>query len=140
MRNATIGSMEKNKIINYWLEGAKMDWLACQHLYESKDFPQCLFWGHLILEKLLKAHVVQATSAQSPYSHDLVLLAKKADIALSQEQRDHLNEITTFNQFGRYDNEVMTFLRKCNPAYVEKYFTIIKNLYLWLSENLQKKS
>lgn len=96
--------MDIQKLIDYWISGAEQDWLACQHLYEHQDYLQCLFWGHLVLEKVLKALAVDTTKTQVPYTHDLVLLARKANLQLTQEQRDHLNEINTFNQFGRYDS------------------------------------
>lgn len=132
--------MDIQKVINYWLQGAEKDWLACKHLYESKDLPQALFWGHLVLEKIIKAHVVRATNQQAPYSQDLAFLGSKIDIQLSQEQKDSLNEINTFNQFGRYDSEIMGFVKKCTPEYAQKYFLIINNLYLWLTENFHKKN
>ncbi len=131
--------MNLKKIIKSWINGAEKDWLACQHLYEAKDYPQCLFWGHLVLEKILKAIVVKVTKNQSPFSHDLVFLASKADIELDVEKRNLLNEVNTFNQFCRYDSEIVDFMKKCNPEYAQKYFNIIKNLYKWLIEYSRKK-
>lgn len=131
--------MDIEKTVTYWLEGAKQDWLACQHLYENKDYPQSLFWGHLVLEKILKALVIQAIQKQPPYTHDLVLLTVQADLKISQEQRDQLNEITAFNQFGRYDNEIMNFTKKSTAEYTTKYFNIIKQLYTWLTEYFHNK-
>jgi len=127
--------MDIKKLIDYWRGAAESDLKACQHLYESKDFAQCLFWGHLVLEKLLKTIIVKKTKQQAPYSHDLVTLAKKAELNLSQEQRDQPNEINTFNQFGRYDNEIMKFIEKCTPEYAGKYFNVINQLATWLKES-----
>lgn len=124
--------METEKVVKYWLEGAEKDWQACQHLYEKGDYSQCLFWGHLVLEKLLKALIVQAMKRQAPYSHDLVLLSREAKLELSSEQKDQLNEITTFNQFARYDNEIVNFIEKCTLEYTQNYFHIFNRLRLWL--------
>ncbi len=131
--------MNIQKIIDYWIGGSKKDWLACRHLYENKDYPQCLFWGHLVLEKLLKALIVKTTRTQAPYSHDLVFLASKTKLKLNKEQKDALNEITAFNQFGRYDNEIVDFAHKCTPEYTKNYFFTIKNLSEWLMEFFQNK-
>ena len=131
--------MDIQKMVNNWLEGSEKDWLACQHLYESKDYSQCLFWGHLVLEKFLKALIIKTANTQAPYSHDLMLLASKIDLNLTPEKRDALNEITTFNQFARYDNEVMMFMQKCTPEYAEKYFYIIKDLHQWLKGFFHEK-
>lgn len=131
--------MDVQKTIEYWLESAKKDWIACQHLYENKDYPQCLFWGHLVLEKLLKGLVVQATQEQAQYSHDLVFLASKGALQYTEEQRNYLNEINTFNQFGRYDTEIMNFMKKCTPEYTQKYFFIIQQLSIWLMDFYHNK-
>lgn len=126
--------MDAEKVIQTWLEGAKRDLLACQHLYENKDYSQCLFWGHLVIEKLLKGLVIKKTKEQAPYSHDLMLLASKAKLELDVDKKNYLNEITTFSQFARYDNEVMLFVKKATPEFTEKYFKIINQLYKWLME------
>lgn len=131
--------MDIQKLTDSWINGAEKDWLACEHLYAHKDYPQCLFWGHLVLEKILKAIIIHGTNTQAPYTHDLVLLARKAKLKLTQEQRDYLNEINTFNQFGRYDNEIITFIEKCTTEYANKYFNIIKQLYTWLSDFFHKQ-
>lgn len=131
--------MDLEKIIHAWIEGSERDWLACQHLYDSKDYPQCLFWGHLVLEKILKAIVVKVTENQSPFSHDPVFPASKGHVYMDEEKRNLLNEVNTFNQFGRYDSEIVDFMKKCDPEYAEKYFNVIKNLYKWLIECYQKK-
>ncbi len=132
--------MDTRKLINYWSSGAESDWRACRHLYEQKDYSQALFWGHLVLEKILKALVVNDTQSQAPYTHDLVLLISKTNLKPTQEQRDNLNEINTFNQFGRYDNEMITFAQKCTPEYAEKYFNIINQLFTWLMEHFHNKT
>lgn len=131
--------MDIQKVIQYWLEGAQKDLMACKHLYENKDYPQCLFWGHLVLEKILKGIIVKEKNQQAPYSHDLVFLASKTKLQLNKEKRDQLNEIATFNQFGRYDNEMINFLQKCTPEYTKKYFNKIQQLSTWLMEYFHSK-
>lgn len=132
--------MDIQKMINYWLEGSKKDMITVEVLFEGKQYPQCLFWGHLVIEKLLKAFIVKETQNQAPYSHDLVFLVSKTNLQLTKAQRDTLNEITTFNQFGRYDNEIADFEKKCTPEYTSKYFFLIKELYIWLTEFFQNKN
>ncbi len=132
--------MDIEKALHFWIEGAEKDFLAFQHLYENKDYPQCLFWGHLVIEKLLKGLILLKTKNQAPYSHDLVLLASKANLKLTTLQREQLNELNTLNQFARYDNEIVSFIEKCKEDFTEKYFLIIKDLYKWLTTFLQEKN
>ena len=50
--------MNKSDYINYWRITALKDWDAVGHLFEKGDYLHALFFGHLVLEKLLKAHFV----------------------------------------------------------------------------------
>ena len=43
--------------IKYWKTTAREDWEAAGELVESRRIRQGLFFAHLALEKLLKAHV-----------------------------------------------------------------------------------
>lgn len=47
--------MTKQDKIQYWIAVAENDWRVSEHLYEKKDYPYALFFGHLTIEKLLKA-------------------------------------------------------------------------------------
>ena len=47
--------MQRDELVQYWMETADRDHVTMQHLYESGDYNWCLFIGHLVIEKLLKA-------------------------------------------------------------------------------------
>lgn len=128
--------MDIQRIINYWIEGAKNDMAAAEQLFQGRSYPQCLFWCHLILEKLLKALVVSHTKTHAPYSHNLLQLSEKCGIEFSEEQKKQLKDITDFNLMGRYPDEMMEFIRKCTPEFSEKYFSITKNFYQWLLKKI----
>ncbi len=57
---------------------------------------------HLVLEKLLKAIYVKHVSADIPFTHDLFQIAEKSKLPLTEEQRNFLDEVTTFNIKARY--------------------------------------
>lgn len=46
--------MDRDTIINYWLDTANRDYQTMLNLYESKDYHWSLFIGHLVIEKLRK--------------------------------------------------------------------------------------
>jgi len=58
--------METSKQIKYWTTSAAHDWKAVRHLFETRHYPQALFFAHLYLEKLLKALIVQSTGRDAP--------------------------------------------------------------------------
>ena len=51
--------------------------------WNRRDFLMLSFFGHLAIEKALKALVVKESGEHAPYSHSLVILAQKANIELT---------------------------------------------------------
>ena len=72
----------KNDSISYWWKSAESDLKVAEHLLEKEDFHYCLFIGHLVLEKSLKALYVKYKNSQAPYKHSLPLLAQKVGLEL----------------------------------------------------------
>lgn len=133
--------MKKNlPNIQYWLESSKKDFEVAQNLFKSKYYPQCLFFCHLSVEKLLKAIVVKVSKDYPPYTHGLRRLAEFGKIELSSEQKEILDKIFTFNIAGRYADAKLEFYKKYNKKqYAQKYLKITKDLLLWLKKEFQKK-
>ncbi|MBN1407654.1 MAG: HEPN domain-containing protein [Calditrichaceae bacterium] len=74
------------------------------HLYKSKDFHWALFIGHIVIERLLKAKIVEVTKAHAPFIHDLRRLAKLTSIDFEDMHLEWFDTITTFNLNARYDS------------------------------------
>ncbi len=127
------------KVIDYWIKSARHDFETAKFLFQGKRYPECLFFCHLMIEKILKALVVKTTKTHAPYTHQLVNLAKIAKIDLTEEQIDYLTEITEFNIAARYNAYKFDFYKRCTKVYTEKYFKISKELYLWLKKQLYQK-
>jgi HEPN domain-containing protein len=72
------------KQVAYWRDGAVEDWEIAQELIERGRTRHGLFFVHLSLEKLLKAHVCRHTQDLAPRLHNLVRLAELAALPLSQ--------------------------------------------------------
>jgi len=133
--------MPKNKINirkvkDYWQKSSSHDYETARFLFTGRRYPECLFFCHLMIEKTLKALVVEKTKSHAPHIHQLVDLAKIAKIDLNEKQEDYLTEITEFNIAARYDAYKFDFYKRCSKSYTEKYFKISKNLYLWLKKQL----
>lgn len=65
------------KIVQFWKESSDQNYQTMQHLMQSKDYSWGLFLGHLVIEKLLKAHFVKKHQKHPLFIHDLLRLAKK---------------------------------------------------------------
>ncbi len=72
--------MDKDTIINYWIETANHDYQTMLNLYESKDYHWSLFMGHLVIEKLLKSIYVKNIDDNPPRIHDLLRLTERAEL------------------------------------------------------------
>ncbi len=123
------------KVIDYWIKSAQDDFDTANFLFRGKKYPESLFFCHLAIEKIFKALVVKATGSHAPYTHQLVNLAKITKVDLTAEQIDNLVEITEFNIASRYDAYKFDFRKRCTKEYVEKYFKISKELFLWLKNH-----
>lgn len=73
------------KLIEYWRELSDYDIITAKHMFETKRYPYCLFLCHLSIEKILKSLIVKQTKKYSPYTHNLVDLAKRININFSND-------------------------------------------------------
>ena len=76
--------MTKKEVINYWIKSSDSDYLAMQNMYKSKDYCWCLFVGHLVIEKLIKACYVNLHGTSPPPIHNLFKLANDSNLTLSK--------------------------------------------------------
>lgn len=128
-----------HEIVEYWLKTAKHDYDTMQGLFKIKRYSDALFYGHIVLEKLLKAHVVQVTQKQAPYTHDLVRLQDYAKLSLSEKELDLLDLVNDFNIRTRYPEYKLEFYRRCTRKYAENHLTQIVSLYKKLCQKLKQK-
>lgn len=125
--------------IEYWEKTATRDYETMRALFRMKRYPECLFFGHIVLEKILKAYIVQHTKQQAPYIHDLVRLQSIAGLNLPKEILIFLNEINDFNIRARYPEYKLEFYKRCTKSYAEKYKSAITILYQKLCRGLKQK-
>jgi HEPN domain-containing protein len=124
--------MNINEKIEYWVKIAELDISVMEHLYESGDFHYSLFIGHLVLEKILKAHYVKSKLETPPRSHDLVKLAFASNLKLDDEHIQFFLKVNTFNIEARYPEEKLHFYKLCTKEFCLENITIIKEMFLWL--------
>lgn len=131
-------TFDADKTVRYWLESAAYDLETGRILLESKRFPYSLFFGHLAIEKTLKALVVKATREHAPFTHSLTLLASKAKIEMPESIIDQLAEFMEFHLESRYPDERKDFYIKCTEEFARQKFNDIEGLYKWLIQKLEK--
>jgi HEPN domain-containing protein len=132
--------MDKSEIITYWISTSDQDFIAMKHLYDCRDYHWSLFIGHLVIEKLLKAMYIQKVDINPPKLHDLLRLAEKANIKLTEEKQDILDVITTFNINARYPDYKQAFYRLCDRTYAGLQIEKIEEMRNWLLMLLKEES
>ena len=128
--------IDVGKHVNYWIDSSDKDYKTMNHMFKTKDYNWSLFIGHLVIEKLLKALYVKVKEEHAVFSHDLLRIAEKAEIDLTEDQKDILDTLTTFNINARYDDFKTDFYKKCTPAFTEEWIKKIKQTRKWIKELL----
>lgn len=124
------------RIVQYWKEMSEKDFHTMQNLLKSGDYSWAMFLGHLVLEKLLKAHYVKNTKKHALFTHDLLRLATKAGLEINEETKEWLDEISTFNINARYDSYKQNFYKLCTREFAERWSERIENIRRWLKKTL----
>lgn len=126
--------MNNIDLMNFWIESANEDYNVMLDLKEKNRNTYCLFFGQMVIEKLLKALYAKNNKGApyAPKTHDLLYLAEKLNLELTEEQEVALNEITTFNLSTRYDDYKREFYNKCTDEYTEEQINKIKEVKAWL--------
>ena len=128
---------QKEKLIDYWVRSAEYDLEVSESLYEKSRFHYSLFFGHLAIEKILKALFVKKKSIHAPFSHSLTYLVEKAGIEIQQERLERLAGFMDFYIEGRYPGDLDDIFRKYNPTLTREKREEVKEMFAWLKEKLQ---
>lgn len=126
--------MQSKKVIEYWFNSAKDDQKVAKHLFEKKDYTYALFFGHLYLEKLLKALVVKTTGIQASPIHNLRVLSEQTKLIISDDQIEFLIEIQEYNLRARYPDFKLNFKKRCTREFTLKQLTRIGDFGKWLKK------
>ena len=81
-----MNTKEIKAAVKYWEITAKRDFETMNGLFKIKRYPESLFYGHIVLEKIIKALVVKVQRDNPPYTHDLVRLIAITKINLGKEE------------------------------------------------------
>jgi len=137
LRDSKKKDQKKKEKVKYWLDSAEDDWKVAKHLFEKGDYSYSLFFGHLTIEKSLKAVYVERLTNNPPFTHRLVYLAEKASLELSEEKLRLLETVTDFNMEARYPDEKFSFKRKCTKKFTRKYLTEVEVMRKWLVKQIK---
>ncbi|NQU06288.1 MAG: HEPN domain-containing protein [Calditrichaeota bacterium] len=125
--------MNVQKHVEHWLCGAEEDLQFAIRTIDKRGTRNSLFFANLALEKMLKALYCKVHEAIPPFIHNLVKLAERCNLQLTQEQLEILGAINEFNLAGRYP-EFSHLLIPYDEALVHLNNT--KEMCTWLRNQL----
>ena len=133
--------MDNINLMEYWINSSEEDYNVMKYLYKGKKNSYSLFFGHLVVEKLLKG-LYAKNNKENPYtmkSHNLLALAEKCNLDLTDEQVEKLQIITQFNICARYDDYKESFNKKCTAEYTAMQIKNIEEVRIWLKSLLKNQ-
>lgn len=110
----------------------KNDLKVTGDLFDKEDYPYALFFGHLAIEKILKGYYVKKFQKHAPLIHNLERLAVSAGLNMSDEQKECLIKISSFNIEARYPDIKRSFRTICTKEFTQNELGEIKEVYQWL--------
>lgn len=135
-----LSTISQKKLIAYWKETAADSYATMEYLYKGKRYADALFFGHLVLEKLLKGIVVEYTQRSAPYIHNLIELWEMGGQTLDPKVRELLTQVNRFNVRARYPDDKLAFHKQCTSQFTQKYFREIQSLYYTLCQHFKKNA
>ena len=121
--------IDVEKLMKYWAESGEDDLATALYLYEGKRFIQCLFFCHLSIEKIIKAHVTKFTKEIPEKTHNLNKLLLKTPLDLNDNQKELLGILMVYQLEGRYPEYLP---HKPSGEICQSYFNRTKELFEWL--------
>lgn len=126
--------MTQEDAVRFWLEAADEASQTAEDTYSAGHPNWAFFFWHLSIEKLLKGLITKVGEEIIPV-HDLVKLALRAKISLSEKQRDLLSEISSYAISARYDDIKKSYYMKVTkPEYKDKWSGICREIIIWLKK------
>lgn len=131
-----LSSQQINKLVDYWKSGAEDNYATMLILYRGRRYSACLFFGHLVLEKILKILVIKKTKNYPPHTHNLSHIADLAGVDLDSKEMDFLAAVNTFNIESRYPEEKYDFYKMCDKKFTTPHYKNIKKIFKKLCQGI----
>ena len=116
------------------------DIITAKAMLDAGRLPWAGFICHLVIEKALKAVIVNKTNETPPKIHDLRSLAKLANIikTLSDEQLDLLDELNPLQIEARYPEYKSKIAATLTPEKCHALFQKVEEFVCWTKITLEK--
>jgi len=118
-----------------WLAQVDYDIATAEQMLHVSRYIYVIFMSNMALEKALKALVTEETQQLPPRTHNLIDLAQRARVVLSQEQQDFLGKINNTSVVVRYPDDLSAMVSQYPEAIARDYLERTKELITWLRQD-----
>ena len=129
--------MRVEEEIRYWIDLARYDLGVARSLMKARKYVYALFFGHLVVEKMLKAVFVKRHGTSPPPTHNLVRLANDASMKLSEEDREFLRGLMEFNIEARYPRDAEKIRKICTKRFADEMTGRVRKWHRRLSAEIR---
>ncbi len=131
---------KKEERIEYWLDIAEYDLETASMMLKTKRYLYLGFMCHQVLEKSLKAYFWYSMESEPPYTHNLLILAKKSELLdlIDEDKRQLLNELIPLNIQARYPEDKIALLKSLNYNKSRSILKRTKDFSKWIKKLLIK--
>ncbi len=122
--------MNAKERIKNWQDESKADLESAIAYINRKRFIHGLFLCHLVIEKSLKAIIVNQNGGITPKSHDINSLAKKAEVDFTNSESKFIDTLINYKIQGRYPDDSASIPSKSiSEDYLKQTRAIMQKLY-----------
>lgn len=122
-----------NKHIEFWKSGSIEALDYAKETLKAGRYAFAMFFAHLALEKIIKAHVTKTTEDIPPRSHNLNRLLKITGIEIDVKDYDFLEVMSGYSEMGRYPEFPKSTLSKQKA---DHYMKESERVFEWLKNRL----
>ena len=119
-----------------WIAFAEYDLETARHMLETGRRIYVVFMCHLALEKMLKAHVTEATQTIPAKTHDLIYLVKRSGLSVPSDLLDFIGKINNASVPMRYPDDLQRTLNEYTDPVVRSYLRQTEEALQWLRNAL----
>jgi HEPN domain-containing protein len=108
-----------------------------QKKHLTRRYVHCLFWAHLVLEKLAKAHWVKTHEDNIPPKvHNIVWLLEQSNIDFGEDTMNFLRKFSRFQASASYLEQINDMYHLCTKDYTREKIEKAKEVRQCLIEML----
>ena len=122
-----------------WIALAEYDLETARHMLETGRRIYVVFMCHLALEKMLKAHVTEATQTIPAKTHDLIYLVKRSGLSVPSDLLDFIGKINNASVPMRYPDDLQRTLNEYTDPVVRSYLRQTEEALQWLRNALSAR-